>query len=100
MRGYQVGMGLLCLILGSACQPAAPEQALSTIDKKSAREVTLRTVTQGDSVFHITVQNIWFNGEQIASHSDTLITSLRPQTWEQTDSAEHLGKVPIYVTVQ
>lgn len=83
-----------------SCANQGQEQALEQLDKKSAREVTLKTVLQGDSVLHITTQHIWFNGEQIASKSDTLKTENSPKTWEATDSTKNLSKVPIYVTVQ
>ncbi|WP_270090551.1 hypothetical protein [Sphingobacterium sp. SYP-B4668] len=76
------------------------EQSLEQLDKKSAREVTLKTLTEGDSVLHITTQHIWYNGEQIAFKSDTLVTARTPNTWNQVDSTQTLSKVPIYVTVQ
>lgn len=84
----------------ASCANPAEEQALEQLDKKSAREVTLKTVTQGDSVLHITTQHIWFNGEQIASKSDTLKTAVAPNTWDAVDSTKTLSKVPIFVTVQ
>lgn len=76
------------------------EKPLETLDKKSAREVTLKTVTEGDSVLHITTQHIWFNGEQVASKSDTIKTAVAPKSWDAVDSNNTLSKVPIYVTVQ
>jgi hypothetical protein len=76
------------------------EKPLETLDKKSAREVTLKTVTQGDSVLHITTQNIWYNGERIVAKNDTIITAKSPNTWDTKDSLKTLNKVPIYVTVQ
>lgn len=83
-----------------SCQNAQNEQKLEQLDKKSAREVTLKTVTVGDSVLHITTQQIWFNGEQVAAKSDTIITAVSPKSWDTTDSLKTLSKVPIYVTVQ
>lgn len=91
--------GILLLAMG-ACSNAQKEQPLEQLNKKSAREVTLKTVTQGDSVLHITTQHIWFNGEEIASKSDTLKTAVAPNTWDTVDSTQTLSKVPIYVTVQ
>lgn len=83
-----------------ACTNPQKEQALEQLDKKSAREVTLKTEVQGDSVLHITTQHIWFNGEQIASKVDTIKTENSPKTWDSVDSTKLLSKVPIYVTVQ
>jgi len=82
-----------------SCQNA-PEQTLESLDKKSAREVTLTTVTKNDTVFHITKQSIWLNGEQIAQHSDTVVTTLKPNTWGSESSETKLNEIPIYVTVQ
>lgn len=91
---------LFSVIALAACSNTQQGQSLEQLDKKSAREVTLKTVLQGDSVLHITTQHIWFNGEQIASKNDTLKTENSPKTWETTDSTKNLSKVPIYVTVQ
>jgi len=74
-------------------------QNLESLDKKSAREVTLSTVERGDSVLHITTQNIWYNGDRIAEKSDTIITAAKPKTWNATDTSS-LRHVPIFVTVQ
>lgn len=83
-----------------SCTPTEQEQRLENLDKKSAREVALITLPQGDSVLHITTQHIWFNGEKIVSQSDTIVTAKQPSTWNGTDSNLLLDKVPIYVTVQ
>lgn len=91
---------ILALLGFASCAAPPEEKSLEQLDKKSAREVTLKTVTQGDSVLHITTQHIWFNGEQIAAKSDTMKTEVAPKTWGAVDSANNLGKVPIYVTVQ
>lgn len=97
-------MKYLLVILGiisiSSCQNRQGEQALEQLDKKSAREVTLKTETRGDSVLHITTQHIWYHGEQITSKSDTLVTAVSPNVWGSVDSSATLSKVPIYVTVQ
>lgn len=93
-------LSLLCLFSITSCHHTHNEQALEQLDKKSAREVTLKTVTKGDSVLHITTQHIWFNGDQITSMSDTIVTAVAPGTWNTTDSSTTLSKVPIYVTVQ
>lgn len=93
-------LAVLCFISFMSCNNRESEQALEQLDKKSAREVTLKTITKGDSVLHITTQHIWFNGEQIASKNDTIVTALAPGTWTTSDSSTTLSKVPIYVTVQ
>lgn len=93
-------LAILCVITISSCQNRRSEQALEQLDKKSAREVTLKTETRGDSVLHITTQHIWYHGEQITSKSDTLVTAVAPDTWGSIDSSATLSKVPIYVTVQ
>lgn len=85
--------------LGS-CAEQAKEDSLEQLDKKSAREVTLMTVSKGDSVLHITRQHIWFNGEKIADKTDTLITANKVNTWNDSDSSKTLSQVPIFVTVQ
>jgi len=91
---------IIISVLGLASCANEPEQALEQLDKKSAREVTLKTVTKGDTVLHITTQHIWYNGEEIASKYDTIKTGIAPQTWGTVDTASTLSKVPIYVTVQ
>ncbi|UIR54579.1 hypothetical protein LZQ00_09865 [Sphingobacterium sp. SRCM116780] len=83
-----------------SCSNPEDEQKLEQLDKKSAREVTLKTITQGDSVLHITVQNIWYNGDKIATKNDTIKTAAAPKTWNKVDSTQTLSKVPIFVTVQ
>lgn len=97
-------MKYLLAILGgitiASCQEGQREQALTQLDKKLAREVTLNTVTNGDSVLHITIQHIWYNGEQIASKRDTIKTAAMPSTWDRADSSATLSEVPIYVTIQ
>lgn len=93
-------LGILCFITLASCHDRQSEQALEQLDKKSAREVTLKTVTNGDSVLHITIQHIWYNGEQITSKSDTIVTAAAPETWDSVDSSATLSNVPIYVTVQ
>lgn len=100
MNRMKLLFGILASLTLAACSNSEKEQVLEQLDKKSAREVTLKTVTQGDSVLHITNQHIWYNGEQIAAKSDTIITALTPNTWDGADSTKTLGKVPIFVTVQ
>ncbi len=75
-------------------------QNLESLDKKSAREVTLITVTNTDKVYHITKQNIWVNGEKIAEKTDTITTSLKENTWSNDSLTKKLNEIPIYVTVQ
>lgn len=100
MKGIKFLMGCFSLLSLVACSNTQKEQPLEQLNKKSAREVTLKTVTQGDTVLHITTQHIWFNGEEIASKNDTLKTAVAPNTWGAADSSQTLSKVPIYVTVQ
>lgn len=92
--------GLLFSISLFACSNPKQEQKLEALDQKSAREVTLMTEQKGDSVYHITRQHIWFNGEKIATQSDTIVTPNRVKTWSETDSTKTLSQVPIFVTVQ
>lgn len=92
--------GIFSFLTLVACNNNQGEQTLEQLDKKSAREVTLKTITRGDSVLHITTQHIWYNGEQIASKNDTIVTASTPNTWDTVDSTQTLSKVPIYVTVQ
>ncbi|PRD57473.1 hypothetical protein [Sphingobacterium gobiense] len=93
-------LSALCLISVISCRDRRSEQVLEQLDRKSAREITLKTVTKGDSVLHITIQHIWYNGEQITSKNDTIVTAIAPGTWNTMDSSATLSKVPIYVTVQ
>lgn len=88
------------ITLLNSCGANEDERTLETLDKKSSREVTLMTVTQGDSVYHISRQFIWFNGEKIAERTDTIVTANKVASWSANDSANSLNKVPIYVTVQ
>jgi hypothetical protein len=94
---------LACFVLFTilSCTNTNEQQNLETLNKKSAREVTLTTVTKGDTVYHLTKQIIWYNGEKIKQTTDTIITKLVENTWE-TDSTkiEKLNQIPIYVTVQ
>jgi len=89
---------ILVSFIVASCQ--SNERNLEHLDKKSAREVTLTTVVKGDSVYHITKQNIWFNGEKIIEKADTITTPLKMNSWSATDSSSQLNTLPIYVTVQ
>ncbi|HLW63127.1 MAG TPA: hypothetical protein VKY33_06965 [Flavobacterium sp.] len=91
---------ILSLILFASCQNPTQEQALENLDKKSAREVTLTTITKGDTVYHLTKQNIWVNGERIVQKVDTVKTSLTEKTWNSSENQVKLNEIPIYVTVQ
>lgn len=75
---------------------------LEELDKKSAREVTLTTVKKGDSILHISKQNIWYNGDKIAEKVDTIITANKVTTWGKETEQEQIpmSEIPIYVTVQ
>ena len=87
------------LLLLVGCNESTSEN-LENLDKKSAREVTLTTVTKNDTVYHLTKQIIWINGEQIANKVDTIKTPLKVQTWSADTTNMRLNQVPIYVTVQ
>jgi lipopolysaccharide assembly outer membrane protein LptD (OstA) len=87
------------ILLLLSCQEEA-KQNLEEINKKSAREVTLMTVQNGDTVYHITRQLIWLQGEKIAEKTDTIITANKATLWSEKDTTLLLNKVPIYVTVQ
>ncbi|MFZ4861591.1 hypothetical protein ACL9RF_05345 [Sphingobacterium sp. Mn56C] len=91
-------LALFAVLLMWSCN-SEQTQNLEQLDKKSAREVTLTTLEKGDSILHITKQNIWYNGENVAQKVDTLITAAKPQTWNSTDTSS-LRHVPIFVTVQ
>lgn len=89
-----VGLSLL-----SSCQEE-PEQKLEQLNNKSAREVTLTTATNGDTVYHITKQHIWYAGEKIAEKIDTIATPNKVMTWDTAAVKPTISKIPIYVTVQ
>src|SRR5690554_2913580 len=102
-RNYQAmktSFVILGLVLFVSCQNASQDQPLENLDKKSAREVTLTTITKGDTVYHLTKQNIWVNGEQIVQKTDTIKTSLTEKTWSSSENPVKLNEIPIYVTVQ
>ncbi len=75
------------------------ENNLESLDKKSAREVTLKTVVAGDSILHITSQSIWANGQLLTQKTDTIKTVKAVSDWGTTEPIT-LEKVPIYVTVE
>lgn len=84
-----------------SCNNNQKEDNLENLNKKSAREVVLSTKTNGDTVYHITKQIIWYNNEQIATAVDTVLTLKKENTWETPqDSTLSLDKIPIYVTIQ
>jgi len=90
-----------CILALISCENNSKEQNLENLNKKSAREVVLTTQVKGDTVYHITKQIIWYNNEQIASGSDTIVTLKKENTWETAqDSTLSLEKIPIYVTIQ
>lgn len=93
-------LSVIILMTLVGCSTSVKEEGLEGLDKKSAREVTLTTVTKGDTVYHLTIQNIWLNGEKIAQKVDTVKTNLTQKTWSSNDSTLKLNEIPIYVTVQ
>ncbi|WP_413511590.1 hypothetical protein [Myroides odoratus] len=83
----------------TACTQQPSNQNLESLDKKSAREVTLKTILAGDSIYHITAQTIWVNGQIIQQKVDTLKTAKTFNDWGDSQPTT-LEKVPIYVTVE
>lgn len=83
----------------TSCTSSQKENNLESLDKKSAREVTLKTVVAGDSILHITSQSIWVNGELLTQKNDTIKTAKTVNDWGVTEPIT-LEKVPIYVTVE
>lgn len=77
-----------------------PENKLESLDKKSAREVTLSTEVVGDTVLHLVKQRIWANGELILAKVDTLKTSQQIIDSKTNQEPATMAKVPIYVTVE
>lgn len=96
----KISFFILSLALFVSCQNVSQEQTLENLDKKSAREVTLTTITKGDTVYHLTKQNIWVNGERIVQKVDTVKTKLTEKTWSSSENQVKLNEIPIYVTVQ
>ena len=70
-------------------------EPLEHLDTKSAREVTLTTSIKGDTVYHITQQSIWINGERIAQQTDTLTTRQKVSTWSSEEDKQKLDEIPI-----
>ena len=97
MKNYLV---LFSISLFFSCGNPTKEDSLENLDKKSAREVTLTTVTKGDTVYHLTKQNIWVNGEKLVEKVDTIKTALKENTWSTDTLSKKLNEIPIYVTVQ
>jgi len=94
----------LCLfisILGISCS-GTDQNNLESIDKKSAREVVLRTVIEGDTILHISNQTIWANNTIIATRTDTIKTPLKAPVWGENPTNDNVDmqKPPIYVTVE
>ncbi|MDM1378992.1 hypothetical protein [Myroides marinus] len=82
-----------------SCGGESKKTDLETIDKQSAREVTIKSVVAGDSILHITSQKIWANGQLVTQKTDTLKTAKEVKAWGESTSTT-LVKVPIYVTVE
>lgn len=82
-----------------SCSGESTKTDLETIDKQSAREVTIKSVVAGDSILHITSQKIWANGQLVTQKTDTLKTAKDVKAWGESTSTT-LVKVPIYVTVE
>lgn len=76
------------------------ENKLESLDKKSAREVTLSTEVVGDTVLHLVKQRIWANGELVLAKIDTLKTAQNILDTKTNQEPAAMAKVPIYVTVE
>lgn len=98
MKKAIVVVGIIALI-ATACSQQQPSQNLESLDKKSAREVTLKTIPAGDSIYHITAQTIWVNGQAVLEKVDTLTTAKNVNDWGANQPTS-LEKIPIYVTVE
>ncbi|MCC9042557.1 hypothetical protein LNQ81_07620 [Myroides sp. M-43] len=92
-------LSILTAITLVSCGGESKKTDLETIDKQSAREVTLKSVVVGDSILHITSQKIWANGQLITQKTDTLKTAKEAKAWGDNTTTS-LVKVPIYVTVE
>lgn len=90
---------LVCSLAFVACTQR-PENKLESLDKKSAREVTLSTEVVGDTVLHLVKQRIWANGELVLAKVDTLKTALQIIDSKTNQEPAAMAKVPIYVTVE
>lgn len=90
---------ILAVMTLASCTGESKKTDLETIDKKSAREVTIKSIVSGDSILHITSQKIWANGQLITQKTDTLKTAKDVKAWGDSASTS-LVKVPIYVTVE
>ncbi|WP_410878440.1 hypothetical protein [Myroides sp. DW712] len=93
-----IGITSFLALITAACSQQ-PKQNLESLDKKSAREVTLKTISSGDSIYHITAQTIWVNGKMVQQKVDTITTAKNVSDWGDTQPTS-LEKIPIYVTVE
>lgn len=93
-----IGIASFIALIATACTQQ-PTQNLESLDKKSAREVTLKTITAGDSIYHITAQTIWVNGTMVQQKVDTITTAKNVSDWGDSQPTS-LEKIPIYVTVE
>ncbi|MBB1148667.1 MULTISPECIES: hypothetical protein [unclassified Myroides] len=98
MKKAIIAGGVIALIT-TACSQQQPSQNLESLDKKSAREVTLKTIPAGDSIHHITAQTIWANGQVVLESVDTITTAKNISDWGASQPTS-LEKIPIYVTVE
>lgn len=89
----------LFLTITSCTGSSRSQNNLATLDKKSAREVSLKSVVVGDSIFHITDQKVWANGQLIIEKRDTIKTVKEVKVWNN-EQITTLVKAPIYVTVE
>ncbi|MDM1043249.1 hypothetical protein HX004_02710 [Myroides sp. 1354] len=94
-----IGIASFIALIATACTQQQSTQNLESLDKKSAREVTLKTITSGDSIYHITAQTIWVNGKMVQQKVDTITTAKNFSDWGDNQPTS-LEKIPIYVTVE
>ncbi len=90
-------IGLTALF--TSCTNSAQTNNLTHLEKTAAREVSLKTVVQGDSIFHITSQTIWANDQIISTKTDTIKTLKEIPDWN-ANTPTSLVNIPIFVTVQ
>lgn len=91
---------LLILTISLSACTGQEQSKLETLDKKSAREVTLSTEIKGDTVLHLVKQRIWAHGELVLAKVDTLKTLQSIPDTKSNQPNENMSKVPIYVTIE
>ncbi|MTG96924.1 MULTISPECIES: hypothetical protein [Myroides] len=100
-KTYKLAALLTIVITFVSCTNSQQQNAnnLATLDKKSSREVSLKSTVVGDSIYHITSQKVWANGQLIIEKTDTIKTVKEVPGWNG-EAPTTLEKAPIYVTVE